>query len=305
MATKTKSLGRRRRFRDTIVAYIFLAPAMIIFIVFVLYPLVSTLFYLSFHRYNILDPPMFVGLRNFRNLINHPASGRIFMNTFRLGAVLLPLHVIMGLFLAYLVYRERSGKLQYIYRTAIYIPAMLTTAAVAVAWRYFYSTEFGVFNWFLSLVGIDPVPWLTSSSWTIPSIAIFSFWKFIGITFLYYFIGFQNIPTSYHEAAIIDGANNRQVFFKIYLPLLSPTTFFVVTVTLIGVLQIFDEPFIITHGGPGDSSRTVALFIYERAFEAFDMGFASAIAFVLFIIIMILTVLQFTLQRRWVNYDSE
>ncbi|MGB9622200.1 MAG: carbohydrate ABC transporter permease [Brevinematia bacterium] len=138
-----------------------------------------------------------------------------------------------------------------------------------------------------------------------PAVAIFSIWKFVGNNFLYYLIGLQNIPTSCYEAALIDGATPLQIFRYIILPLLTPTIFFVSTILLIGTMQIFDEPYLITKGGPGDSSRTIALYIYEKAFRYYDMGYGSAIASILFILLLILTILQFVMQKKWVIYEYE
>ncbi len=291
--------------KDTISAYLFLSPAIITFVLFVAGPVVLTVCYLCFTKYNIITPTEFVGLDNFIKLFDYPVTGTIFKNTLKYVVVLVPLHVIIGLLLAIGVSKEVSGRLKYFFRTAIYFPSVVTTASVAIAWTYLYNKDFGVINYFLNRLGADSIPWLISTKWSIPAIAIFSIWKFVGTPFLYYLIGIQNIPDSFYEAATIDGANKLQTFFKITIPLLSPTIFFVITTTFIGAMQIFEEPFLLTNGGPGDSSRTIALFIYEKAFKSYQMGYASAIAVILFIIILLLTLIQFSLQKKWVNYDYE
>ena len=197
--------------------------------------------------------------------------------------------------------------LKYICRTAIYFPAIATTASVSIAWGYLFNKDLGVFNWALKELGIitEGIPWLTSSKFAMISIVIFSIWKFSGLHFLYYLIGFENIPVTYYEAARIDGAGEWTLFRKIVLPLLTPSIFYVLLTTMIGTMQAFDEPYFLTHGGPGDNTRTVAMFIYEKAFQSYDMGYASSVAALLFIAVFILTALQLYLQKKWVNYDYE
>ena len=305
MQTKKISLQKKKKINDLIAGYLFLAPAIIIFILFVGGPILMTIGCLAFTKYDILSPMQFVGLENFKNVFKDPQSKTVIINTFKFVIVLVPLHIVIGLLLAVGVNRKISNKLKYFYRTSIYFPTIVTTASVAIAWVFFLNKDFGVINYFLNKIGIDSIAWLTNAAWTIPAIALFSVWKFVGNSFMFYLIGLQNIPDSFYEAAEIDGANKFQVFFKITLPLLSPTIFFVVTTTLIGCMQIFDEPFLITHGGPGDASRTIALEIYEKAFKYNDMGYASAFAAILFIIVLVITIAQFSFQKKWVNYDYE
>jgi multiple sugar transport system permease protein len=302
--TNKISLLNRKKVKDGIAAYLFLSPALFIFALFVGGPIVMTIF-LGFTEYNILTPMKFIGITNFKNVLNNQQSITVILNTFKFVIVLVPLHVVIGLLLALGVTRKIPEKLKYFYRTSIYFPTIVTTASVAIAWTFLLNKDFGVINYYLGKLGIDAIPWLASATWTLPSIAMFSVWKFVGNSFMFYVIGLQNIPDSFYEAAQIDGANKFQAFFKITLPLLSPTIFFVITTTIIGAMQIFDEPFLITRGGPGDSSRTIAMHIYEKAFQSYDMGYASAFAIILLIIVLVITIAQFTLQKKWVNYDYE
>jgi multiple sugar transport system permease protein len=298
------NLLSRRTVKDSIAAYLFLSPALFIFALFVGGPIVMTIF-LGFTEYNIISPIKFIGLTNFKSVLHDHQALTVILNTFKFVIVLVPLHVVIGLLLALGVTRKIPAKLKYFYRTSIYFPTIVTTASVAIAWTFLLNKDFGVINYYLGKLGIEAIPWLASAIWTIPSIAMFSVWKFVGNSFMFYVIGLQNIPDSFYEAAQIDGANRFQVFFKITLPLLSPTIFFVITTTIIGAMQIFDEPFLITRGGPGDSSRTIALHIYQKAFQSYDMGYASAFALLLLIIVLVITIAQFTLQKKWVNYDYE
>jgi multiple sugar transport system permease protein len=295
-------IGRKRM--DTLSGYLFLLPALAVFLFFLGGPVVATLL-LSLTKYNALISPRFLGLENFKKLFSTPKSWVIFGNTFKYVAVLVPLHAVFSLFLAYMVNAEFRRPLRYLFRTCIYFPSILTTSAGAIAWGFLLHKDYGVINWVLGRFGVPSIPWLVSSAWSIPAISMFSIWKWVGISFLYYLIGLQNIPPSYREAAAIDGASSFQIFFRVTLPLLSPTVFFVTITQFAGCFQIFEEPYLITQGGPGNSSRTIALYIYETAFQSSNMGFASSIAFCLFVIIFLITFIQFRLQNKWVVYDYE
>ncbi|MCP4403180.1 MAG: sugar ABC transporter permease [bacterium] len=301
---KPRPFFRRKAVKDFISALFFLAPALISFMIFMGIPALLT-FFICFTKYNIISPMEFVGVRNFLKVSQDPQALKVVGNTVKFILVLVPAHVIVGLLLALGVSRNISNKLKYLYRTAIYFPAITTTASVAVLWGFLYHTEFGAINYYFGQIGIQPIRWLSSYQWVIPSVLIFSLWKFVGNSFLFYFIGLQNIPDSLYEAAAIDGANKMQTFFHITLPMLSPTIFFVLTINLIGVPQIFDEPFLLTKGGPGDASRTIALHIYQKAFQEYNLGYASTFALALFVIVASVTVFQFAFQKKWVNYDYE
>jgi multiple sugar transport system permease protein len=290
--------------KDIAAGYLFLLPALIVFGFFIAQPLVSSVI-LSFTKYDIISPAEFVGLDNYVSFFDDQRFRLIMWNTTKFVLILVPMHLIAGLLIALAVMKVKSVKWQYVYRTAFYFPVLVTTAAVAVAWVYMYDTNFGVLNYLLGLFGFDAVPWLNDPKWVYVSVAVFSLWKFVGNPFLYYLIGLQGIPRTMYEAAEIDGANPFQSFFRITLPMLTPTIFFVLVITLIGAIQIFDEPYLITGGGPGDATRTVSQFIYEIAFQYKMMGYASTVSLMLFVVILTITVLQFRLSKRWVYYDQE
>jgi multiple sugar transport system permease protein len=294
----------QRRWKDIAAGYLFLLPALIVFGVFIAQPLVASIV-LSFTKYNVISPAVFVGLDNFVAFFHDKRFGLILWNTVKFALILVPLHLIVGLLIALAVTKVVSIRWQYVYRTAFYFPVLVTTAAVAVAWVYMFDNNFGVLNYLLGLIGFDAIPWLNDPNWVYVSVAIFSLWKFVGNPFLYYLIGLQNIPRTLYEAAEIDGANRFQSFYRITVPMLTPTIFFVLVITLIGAIQIFDEPYLITGGGPGDASRTVSLYIYELAFQYKTMGYASTVSLGLFVIILAITILQFRLSSRWVYYDQE
>jgi multiple sugar transport system permease protein len=294
----------KKKTKDTIVGYLFLAPALLLFLVFIAEPVVASVM-LSFTKYNVITPYKFVGLDNIKQFFQDERLGLVYWNTFKYILILTPLHVIMGLLLALAVQRKMAKGWKYFYRTVFYFPVLATSAAVAVAWSFIFNTDFGIMNYFLSLFGIDAIPWMQSPNWVFLAVAIYSFWKFIGNAFLYYFIGLQNIPETLYEAAEIDGANTIQRFFNITLPMLSPMLFFVLVTTLIGTTQIFDEPYLITGGGPGDASRSVNMYIYEIAFQHHEMGYASTVSISLFLAILLITALQFAFSKKWVSYDQE
>ena len=251
--------------------------------------------------------PSWIGLDNFRRMLKDPSIPKIAWNVLRLPLYLVPAHVIFSLLMAYGVYRIPNKLFKGICRTAIYFPAITTTASVAIAWGYIFNKDFGLLNWALRTIGLisQNIPWTTSSRYAMPAIVIFSIWKFTGLHFIYYLIGLENVSTGYYEAARIDGANEWQIFTRVTIPLLTPSIFYVLLTTLIGTMQAFDEPFFVTGGGPGDNTRTVALFIYEKAFQSYDMGYASAVAALLFIVIFAMTAFQMKVQNRWVVYDCE
>ena len=289
---------------DAVSGYLFLLPALLAFLLFIGAPMVITIV-LSFFDYNMLHGSEWINFDNYIEFFKNPTSWQIIWNTFKLTLILVALHIVIALLLAFVIYKEKRGPVKYVYRTAVYLPSILTTASVAIAWYYMFNYDLGVFNWLLSQLGISGVKWLTSSSGVIVAICLFSLWKFVGTPFLYYLIGLQGIPDGYYEAAQIDGANKIQTFFHITLPMLTPTLFFVITITTINTFQIFDEPYIITNGGPGNASRTLALHVYEKAFKAYEMGYASSVSVVLFIIVLVITIILYSTQNKWVTYDVE
>ena len=289
---------------DAVSGYLFLLPALLAFLLFIGVPMVITIV-LSFFDYNMLQGSEWINFDNYIEFFKNPTSWQIIWNTFKLTLILVALHIVIALLLAFVIYKEKRGPVKYVYRTAVYLPSILTTASVAIAWYYMFNYDLGVFNWLLSQLGISGVKWLTSSSGVIVAICLFSLWKFVGTPFLYYLIGLQGIPDGYYEAAQIDGANKIQTFFHITLPMLTPTLFFVITITTINTFQIFDEPYIITNGGPGNASRTLALHVYEKAFKAYEMGYASSVSVVLFIIVLVITIILYSTQNKWVTYDVE
>ena len=300
--TKTMSYFRKRQTKENITGFLFVLPAIIAFTLFLAIPLVM-IFVLMFMNYNLIQPPTFIGLDNFRRLAIDPLFRRTLGNTVRFFAVITPIHTVLALGLAYMVFQVRNTRLRSLYRGLIFFPVFVTTASVAMVWAFMFQTDLGVVNFFIRQFGGSNVPWMTDFVMVYVTIALFSAWKFIGTTFLFYFIGLQNVPTSYLEAAMIDGAGKLQTFFRVTVPLISPTMFFVFVTTMIGVFQIFEEPFFIATNNA--DAMSLALHIYNNAFLNMRFGYASLISTIMFLIIMTITVFQFWMQRKWVNYDYE
>ena len=304
MAEKTLVYRPRYNRKEVVSAYGFLTPAILLYIVFILVPFIWVI-YLSFMKYDIITPAQFFGTKNWTRLLGDKRAWTTLKNTGMFVVLLVPMHLVMGCLLALGVNSIKNRFSVYFFRTVLYFPTLVTSASVIIAWRHMFSADTGVINYYLGKLGVTAVPWLASSFWVYPSTMLFSLWKFVGTYFLYFFIGLQNIDKSLLEAATIDGANAWQKFKSITIPMLSPTIFFVVVTQLIGCIQIFDEPFLLTLGGPGDSSRTISVYIYETAYRSQNYGYASAISLVLLVAILIVTLVQLKGSTSWVNYDRE
>lgn len=293
---------RRRGNGDAAAAALFVAPSTIGFAVFVLLPLALTIYY-SFTDYQLLSPAHFVGLANYRQLLSDARLRHVYLNTGLFVIVAVPLNVGLGLLLAVALNRSMPRWMRVFTRAAYFFPALVGLIFVAVIWQFFFATNNGIFNYYLGIAGVGPVPWLSSSSWAIPSIVMLDVWKNAGLAMIILLAGLQSIPPSYYDAALVDGANSWQRFRSVTVPLLSPQLFFVTTLYLIGALKVFDSIVVLTNGGPGDDSRSIVMYIYEEAFQSFKFGYASAVSVSLLVVIVIVTALQFFFARKWVSYD--
>jgi multiple sugar transport system permease protein len=212
-------------------------------------------------------------------------------------------NVGIGLALAVLLNRRLPQLVRNVFRSIYFFPLLIAHTYVAVIWQFLYQRDTGVINYYFSLLGIGPVSWLGSANWVLPSVIIMDVWKNTGFAMIIFLAGLQNIPKDYYEAARLDGANAFQLFLRITFPLLTPTIFFVLVIFMIGGIQVFDTIIVLTGGGPGDASKSVVIYIYEQAFQNFDLGYASTVAMTLFLVILVLTLLQFLFGRRWVHYE--
>ena len=296
---KPRANGLRRR--ETLAAYGFLLPNLIGFLIFTLLPVVAALL-ISLTDWNLLQPPKWVGLKNFATLAQDPLFRKVLGNTaiYVLGTV--PVQMILALLVAMALNQRLPGTL--FFRAAFFMPVVTSAVAIALVWRWIYNADFGVLNSFLYMLGVsDPPNWLTSTRWALPSVMIMSVWQQIGFSMVLFLAGLQGVPEHLYEAARIDGAGPFQRFLFITVPMLTPTTFFVFVINIINSFQVFDQAFIMTGGGPANATNTIVYNIYQNAFQFFKMGYAAAMAWVLFAIIFIVTVVQFRLQSRWVHYE--
>ncbi len=292
---------RSLRRQEALAAYLFLAPTLLGFLVFIAGPLVAGLS-LSFMHYDILTPPRFAGLDNFAEILRDRRVPVIYRNTAILMLIGVPLNLVVALAIALGLNRALPRMLKYLFRTAYFFPTLTSSAVMAIIWSFLLNQDLGAVNYYLGLLGTEKIPWTSSSAWAIPSIILVGLWRGLGFDMMVLLAGLQNIPEHLYEAAKIDGAGSWALFRHITLPMLSPTLFFVLIIGLIGGFQIFETPYVLTEGGPGDASRTVVMYIFYQGFRAFNMGYASALAVSLFVIILLLTLLQFRVGRSWVHY---
>jgi multiple sugar transport system permease protein len=291
------------RRQETITGYLFLLPNILGFLIFSSVPVLVTLA-ISLLDWDLIRAPRFVGLDNYIKLLTDDALFRkVLFNTgyYVLGTV--PAGVILSLLLALAMNANVKGIA--FYRAIFFIPVISASVAVAMMWRWLYNTDFGLINVLLTSIGLKGIPWLSSTAWAMPSVIIMAIWKSLGYNMLIFLAGLQGIPIHLHEAAAIDGANSFQRFRYITVPLLAPTTFFVLIISGINSFQVFDLAFVLTRGGPGDATNTMVMYIYNQAFQFFHMGYAASIAWVLFAIIFVVTLCQHQLQKRWVHYEHE
>ncbi len=287
---------RKRWFNETNV-FIMLAivPCVLFYATFSGFPMIFAL-YLSVQNWSLIDTPKFVGLGNYiKVLTDDPVFYMGLRNTaiFAVGTVFIG--GILSLCTALLI--NNTKKAAGVFRTIYFLPVVTSMVAASVVWRWLYQGQFGLFNQILSLLGMNKIPWLDSPKWALPSVMAMSIWKGLGFTAVLFMAGLQGIPAVFYDAAKIDGANRWQTFIHITIPLLQPTIVFVLITGFINAFQAFTEMFILTRGGPMYSTTTIVMHLYERAFEYFQMGYASAVAFILFAIIICLTAIQLRLTR--------
>lgn len=281
-------------------AYLFLLP-IIIGIVIVTGCAIVASFALGFTRWDLLTPPQYIGIANYTEALRSELFRTVLTNTSLYVLFAAPLSVASSLLLALLVNQRLRGIT--IFRTVYFFPVVTSMVAVAVVWSWLYNPEFGLINFVLrEAFGIDGPRWLQSTSWAMPAIALMSVWKGIGYNMLIFLAGLQAVPVTLHEAAMIDGAGPVRRFFRITMPMLSPTTFFVVVITLIGSFQVFEQTYTMTQGGPANATLTLSYYIFQNAFQYFRMGYATAMAYILFALTLVVTIAQFRLQKRWVFY---
>ncbi|MDG4824842.1 sugar ABC transporter permease [Asanoa sp. WMMD1127] len=304
--------ARRRRSvlarREARWALLFLAPWIVGFLVFYAGPMIASL-WLSFTDYDIVNPPEFVGLDNYRQMLADPMVARSLRNTVYYTVLHVPLAMALSLGLALLL--NRVGRLSGFFRTVFYLPVMTPAVAVGILFLLLLNTQDGLVNGFLGWFGIDGPSWTTDPAWVMPGIVLMSLWS-LGSTVIIYLAALQNVPRELHEAATVDGAGPWQRFRSVTLPMISGALFFTLVVNTIAALQMFTEVYTMYFGNQttqqrfdADAATFYVIYLFQQAFQFLHMGFASALAWLLFLVILVITLVQVRLSKRWVYYESE
>lgn len=286
-----------RRVSTALAGYLCLAPYLVLFLTFLLGPLIFG-FVLSFMKYEMIspEPPHFTGATNYSEAMRDPYFWRALGATSLFVVLSVPLVITTALLFAVSI-EAIPGKRQEVYRLAVFLPTMITISVGGILWRWFYNSEFGLFNALLEPLGFK-APWLTESSWAMASIILMTLWWTVGGPTVILMAGLKQIPDVYYEAAAIDGAVGWKRFFLITLPLLRPVLLFVTVINVIGAYQIFGQTFMITRGGPELSTRVLVQYIYETGFNHYRLGYASAMSWLLFVVIAIFSMIQFRVLRE-------
>lgn len=283
-------------------AWVFVAPALVALGLFFFVPVLAALA-LSFTDFDIyaladLGNLRFIGLDNYIMLLKTPLFWKALGNTIEFVVLGVPLSIALSLGAALLV-NSKLGRFKDFFRTVYFAPVVTTLVAVAVIWRYLLHTKYGLVNWVLSGVGIGPIDWLGDPHWAMPAIVLFAVWKNFGYNMIILLAGLQTVPEELYEAATIDGAGRLGQFRHVTLPALAPVMLVVSILTMAGYFQLFAEPYVMTQGGPVESTVSVLYFMYEQGFKWWNLGYATAVAFVLFLILFALTLVQLRVSSRW------
>lgn len=285
-------------------AWTFLSPALLLIAVFFAVPVIAA-FLLGFTDFDLyaladLETVRITGVANYRTLLTSPLFWQALRNTAEFALIGGPLSIAVSLAAALLV-NAKATRFKPFFRSVLFMPFVTTLVAVAIVWRYLYHPQYGLLNWMLGAVGIGPVDWLGNPTFAMPAIMLVAIWKGFGYNMLVFIAGLQNIPEDLYEAARLDGATPWQQFRHVTLPMLRPTMFFVTIITMVGFFQLFAEPYVMTQGGPLRSTTSLVLLMYEEGFRWWRMGYAAAVAVVLFVVILSFTLLQRRVQRESIS----
>ncbi len=293
-------LRKRRRLREALVAYSFIAPWMVGFVLFTGGPIIAS-FVLSFFKWRMIEPPSFIGLDNYVDLfVKDPLFPQSLKVTGLYVLTAIPAGQLLALTLAILL-NQRIRFLSF-WRSLFYLPSVVSGVAVTVLWLWMYDPNYGLINHLLQMIGLPSVNWLYSEQWSLPALIIKSLWG-VGGSMVIYLAGLQGVPQELYEAAQIDGAGDRNLFFHVTLPMLSPVIFFNLVMGIILGIQTFTEPYLMTGGGPSNTTLFLGLYLYQAAFHFLKMGYAAAMAWIMFLIILAVTLFQFKVSERWVYYE--
>lgn len=289
----------RRKWGHILSCYAYILPLLINLIFLSAGPVLYS-FFISFTNWQIVLPPVWVGIRNYTEQFASPTFWQVIRNTFYYTAGYVPLAMIVSIAMA--IFVNQKLPLISFFRSLYFLPVVSSGVAVALVWGWIYHPTFGVLNWFLDLIGINGPRWLSDPKTAIPSLIMVGVWRSMGSNMVIFLAGLQGVPQELYEAARIDGASRWREIRHVMLPLLTPTIFFVLIMSIIGSFQVWEATYLLTQGGPANATLTISYYIYQQAFEWFHMGIGAALAYILFFIIAVVTVIQFRLQRRWVYY---
>lgn len=295
MASTSKAV-KYRQIRRKALPYLVTAPYLLHLLVFVLFPVVFSIV-LTFHKWNIIAPMEYVGLDNFKRLVQDQLFWKAILNTLQFLLVHIPLQIIIALALAYFL--NQKLLMRAFFRASFFLPVVISGVVVTILWQQLYGLEDGLLNRMLGSLGLSRVEWLSNPKIAMASIAIMATWKNVGLYVILFLVGLQTVPPSYYEAAEVDGANAWQKFWYITLPAINPTIFMVVILSTIGGFSLFIEPYIMTDGGPLNSTLSAMLYIYRQAFGYYQMGYSATLGLFFALLIMVVVAVQkYTIEKE-------
>jgi multiple sugar transport system permease protein len=287
--------------REALLGYLFIAPTLLGILIFTAGPVLVSIG-LGMFKWDVFNSPEYIGLQNFVRLFHDDEAIASFLNTIKFLVMAVSLNIIVGVLLAVGVNNVRTKALKNYLRMAFFMP-LISGGTIAIVMSYLFHKELGAVNYYLGLLGIPHVPWLTSPYWSIITVVIVSVWQSTGYNFILFTGALQNVSRDILDAADVDGAQGLRRLWYVTLPMISPIILFAAVTGAMGALQVFDIPYILTRGGPGDSSRTVVMVVQQAAFKNLEIGYGAAVAVILFVLIMIVTLIQMKVSKGWVFYQ--
>ncbi|SFE11982.1 multiple sugar transport system permease protein [Paenibacillus algorifonticola] len=282
--------------------YLFILPIVAGYLIFLFGPIVYA-FVMSFTNWSLFGNKAYIGLDNYIYAMrDDPVFWDTVVNTVYFSAGLVPLNIVLSLLLAMLLKRKIWGI--GLFRTAIFTPVVVSLVVWGIVWKFIFSTDGGLVNLLIRTFGGTEIPWLFSETWTMPTVIVVSALKGVGMNMVIFLAALHDVPKDYYEASKIDGASRWETFKSITLPMITPAVFMVTIITVIGSLKVFGQIYVMTGGGPGTSTYVMVFYIFKQAFRSYEFGYASALAFILFSIILVLTLIQWKLRKRWVHYEQ-
>ncbi|WP_240415402.1 carbohydrate ABC transporter permease [Paenibacillus periandrae] len=299
-ARRKKAMNPLKR-EANITGWIFVSPMVLGFAAILMVPLFQA-FYMSLTDWPLLGEAKFIGFDNYVNILSDHDFWVVLGNTFYFAAGLVPLNIAIALLFAVLLAKSMPGISWF--RTAIFVPVMTSLIVWSIVWKYMFATDSGFINQILQLIGIEGPAWLYNPQLAMPAVIITSVLKNVGLNMVLFIAALQQVPVHLYEAAKIDGANRFTQFIRVTIPLITPTLFLTIIMTVIGSMKVFGQIYVMTQGGPGSSTKVMVYYIWEKAFKLFEFGYASALAYILFFLIMAFTLIQWTLRKRWIFHEN-